>query len=75
MRGVDKDGAIFIGRSQKLEYLALQMANRHGLVTGATGTGKTFTVKVIAEGLSRARAGEMAWPSSPRLLQLPRSAD
>ena len=29
------------------------MANRHGLVAGATGTGKTVTLRVIAEGLSR----------------------
>jgi DNA helicase HerA-like ATPase len=30
------------------------MANRHGLVAGATGTGKTVTLRVLAEGLSRA---------------------
>src|SRR5512141_2219338 len=30
-----------------------RMANRHGLVAGATGTGKTVTLRVIAEGLSR----------------------
>lgn len=29
------------------------MANRHGLVTGATGTGKTVTLQVLAEGFSR----------------------
>jgi hypothetical protein len=34
--------------------LALAFANRHGLVTGATGTGKTVTLQVLAEGLSRA---------------------
>lgn len=26
------------------------MANRHGLITGATGTGKTVTLQVLAEG-------------------------
>jgi hypothetical protein len=30
------------------------MANRHGLVAGATGTGKTVTLRVLAERLSRA---------------------
>jgi hypothetical protein len=34
--------------------LTLKLANRHGLVTGATGTGKTVTLQAIAEGLSRA---------------------
>ena len=34
--------------------LALALANRHGLVTGATGTGKTVTLQVLAEGFSRA---------------------
>jgi DNA helicase HerA-like ATPase len=35
-------------------YLLPQMANRHGLVAGATGTGKTVSLQVVAEGLSRA---------------------
>lgn len=34
--------------------LSLAMANRHGLVTGATGTGKTVTLQTLAEGFSRA---------------------
>ena len=33
-------------------YLLPKMMNRHGLVTGATGTGKTTTIKVMAEALS-----------------------
>jgi DNA helicase HerA-like ATPase len=33
--------------------LVLSMANRHGLIAGATGTGKTVTLRVIAEGLSK----------------------
>ena len=38
--------------------LLLRYANRHGLITGATGTGKTVTLQVLAEGLSAAgRAG------------------
>lgn len=34
-------------------YLLPQMANRHGLIAGATGTGKTVTLKLIAEGFSQ----------------------
>ncbi|WP_445400987.1 helicase HerA-like domain-containing protein [Zobellella sp. An-6] len=34
--------------------LHLPMANRHGLITGATGTGKTVTLQTLAEGFSRA---------------------
>jgi DNA helicase HerA-like ATPase len=52
--GGDVDGKIFVGRSVKPEYLTLGLANRHGLVTGATGTGKTVTLQVLAEGFSRA---------------------
>ena len=48
------DTTIFVGRSSKPEVLTLTMANRHGLVTGATGTGKTVTLQILAEGLSRA---------------------
>ncbi|MFM9942717.1 MAG: helicase HerA-like domain-containing protein [Hyphomicrobiaceae bacterium] len=44
------DGKIFIGQSIHPEYLELKLANRHGLVTGATGTGKTVTLQVLAEG-------------------------
>ena len=49
-----QDGAILIGKSTKPEYLHLALANRHGLVTGATGTGKTVTLQVLAEGFSNA---------------------
>jgi uncharacterized protein len=54
--GVDAAGKVFVGKSDKPEYLTLKLANRHGLVTGVTGTGKTVTLQVIAEGLSRAGA-------------------
>lgn len=44
---------IFIGKANNKEiYLLTKMLNRHGLITGATGTGKTITMKVIAEKLS-----------------------
>ena len=46
---------IVVGKSaSKYEKLDLKFANRHGLVTGATGTGKTVTLQVLAEGFSRA---------------------
>jgi uncharacterized protein len=46
-------GTILIGKSpSKFEVLTLKLANRHGLVTGATGTGKTVTLQTLAEGLS-----------------------
>ncbi|HVL72917.1 MAG TPA: helicase HerA-like domain-containing protein [Beijerinckiaceae bacterium] len=49
-----EDGKILIGKSHKPEYLTLSLANRHGLITGATGTGKTVTLQVLAEGFSNA---------------------
>jgi DNA helicase HerA-like ATPase len=45
---------ILVGKSDHLEHLLLKLANRHGLVAGATGTGKTVTLQVLAEGLSNA---------------------
>ena len=48
------DGKIFVGKSTKPEYLNLNLANRHGLITGATGTGKTVSLQVLAEGFSDA---------------------
>ncbi len=47
------EGTIVIGKSKpKFEVLTLKLANRHGLVTGATGTGKTVTLQTLAEGFS-----------------------
>lgn len=54
MATVDQNGKIFVGKSAKPEYLTLKLANRHGLVSGATGTGKTVTLQVLAEGLANA---------------------
>ncbi|UYO01503.1 MAG: DUF853 domain-containing protein [Devosia sp.] len=48
------DGKIFLGVSERPEYLNLKYANRHGLITGATGTGKTVSLQVLAEGFSAA---------------------
>ncbi|MDB5537997.1 MAG: hypothetical protein JWQ65_2872 [Devosia sp.] len=48
------DDKIYLGQSTRPEYLALKYGNRHGLITGATGTGKTVTLQVLAEGFSAA---------------------
>jgi uncharacterized protein len=48
------DTSIFLGKSDKREELFLALANRHGLVTGATGTGKTVTLQIMAEGFCAA---------------------
>ena len=50
----DTDQGIFIGKGEQSVWLTLGLANRHGLVTGATGTGKTVSLQVMAEGFSRA---------------------
>jgi DNA helicase HerA-like ATPase len=48
------DNGIIVGKSAKYEVLDLKFGNRHGLVTGATGTGKTVTLQVLAEGFALA---------------------
>jgi DNA helicase HerA-like ATPase len=50
----DTDQTIFIGKGEQSAWLTLGLANRHGLVTGATGTGKTVSLQVMAEGFARA---------------------
>src|SRR5881409_2459775 len=50
----DADGKILIGKGEQPAWLTLGLANRHGLVTGATGTGKTVSLQVMAEGFARA---------------------
>ena len=44
---------LLIAKSAEEQYLYPRMANRHGLVAGATGTGKTVTLQVMAESFSR----------------------
>ncbi|HND13891.1 MAG TPA: DUF853 family protein, partial [Pseudomonadales bacterium] len=46
--------SIFIGAGEQPVTLPLRVANRHGLVAGATGTGKTITVQCLVEGFSAA---------------------
>jgi DNA helicase HerA-like ATPase len=55
---VTEEPSIFVGGGGEgyatPQHLLLKFANRHGLVAGATGTGKTVTLQVLAEGLSAA---------------------
>ena len=44
---------ILIGKGEKPVHLLAKYGNRHGLVAGATGTGKTISLMVLAEGFSR----------------------
>lgn len=53
----DTQGGIFIGANDGgagPQFLTLKRANRHGLIAGATGTGKTVTLQNLAEAFSRA---------------------
>ncbi|QND70538.1 helicase HerA-like domain-containing protein [Tardiphaga robiniae] len=54
LKSGDTDGKIFIGKGDQPAWLTLALGNRHGLVTGATGTGKTVSLQVMAEGFARA---------------------
>ena len=49
-----KDGKVWVANTESGEnvFLLPKMANRHGLIAGATGTGKTITLKVLAESFS-----------------------
>ncbi|MEO0402400.1 MAG: helicase HerA-like domain-containing protein [Pseudomonadota bacterium] len=51
-------GSVFIGGGGEAygehQGLTLKYANRHGLIAGATGTGKTVTLQILAEGFSNA---------------------
>ena len=50
-----KDNKILVGKNENGEFgILLDKANRHGLITGASGSGKTITSKVIAESFSDA---------------------
>jgi len=48
------DPGIFVGKGDIPVSLTLKYANRHGLICGATGTGKTVTLQILAEGFSDA---------------------
>ena len=48
-----QDQKIYLGKTgEEKTYILPQMANRHGMICGATGTGKTVTLKVLAEAFS-----------------------
>ena len=51
-----RDWKLLIGKTEKGTELSIlpQMANRHGVITGASGSGKTITLKVMAESFSDA---------------------
>src|SRR5687768_8828784 len=44
---------ILLGKGENPVYLLGKYGNRHGMVAGATGTGKTVSLMVLAEGFSR----------------------
>ena len=48
------DDKLWVSQGENPCYLLLNQANRHGLIAGASGTGKTVTLKVLAEGFSHA---------------------
>ena len=48
----DNNSRIFIGKGATPQHLLLNRANRHGLIAGATGTGKTVTLQILAEEFS-----------------------
>jgi DNA helicase HerA-like ATPase len=50
---MDNDPGIFIGKGEHPVYLLPRLANRHGLIAGATGTGKTVSLQILAEAFSR----------------------
>ena len=55
------DQKIWVGTSNEGAVCLLpKMANRHGLIAGATGTGKTVTLQVLAEGFSQL-ASRCSW--------------
>lgn len=49
---IDKEKRLYIAHGDDPIYLLPKMVNKHGLIAGATGTGKTVTLQVIAESLS-----------------------
>lgn len=48
------DTDLFLGKAEEAQFLRLDRANRHGVVAGATGTGKTVTLQIMAQDFSDA---------------------
>lgn len=49
---MEYEGKLWVAKSDKMIFLRPEMANRHGLIAGASGTGKSITLKVLAESFS-----------------------
>jgi DNA helicase HerA-like ATPase len=49
-----ENGCVVLGKAEGPELLRLDKANRHGIVAGATGTGKTVTLQIMAQAFSDA---------------------
>ena len=63
-----------IAKGNRVHALLPRMANRHGLIAGATGTGKTVTLRTIAEN-SAPSAYPCSWPTSKAICrELPHPA-
>ena len=49
---MDSPDVILVGKGETAQLLHLRLANRHGLIAGATGTGKTVSLQILAEGFA-----------------------
>ena len=49
---LDFSQGLLVGKGEEKVFLLPKMANRHGLIAGATGTGKTVSLQILAEGFS-----------------------
>lgn len=49
---MENKNKLYIGTGGEKQFLELSRANRHGLIAGATGTGKTVTLQILAEGFA-----------------------
>ena len=47
---LDFSQGLLVGKGEEKVFLLPKMANRHGLIAGATGTGKTVSLQILAEG-------------------------
>jgi hypothetical protein len=52
---------LLIAKGKTNIFLLPKMANRHGLIWGATGTGKTVTLRVLAEQFSKIGVPGIRW--------------
>ncbi len=56
------DNFLCVGMGDTAQFIRLNRANRHGLIAGTTGTGKTVTLQILAEGFSNAGVPVFAAP-------------